>query len=135
MNGWRQITCASYEALRKQPGMRVHSACTNYVGGHVLDAALPPYSFISYYDPTIGPDETLRSYIDADGCRHYSAAPPPIHIRRIRRDGPDTWRTRGYKVTCDHHPNWRAYGSTPPIALKGAATHWDRSHTRHGDTP
>lgn len=67
---WEPVSCSKYEELRADPAMRVHSACTNYVGGEVLNYWLPPHSYISHHDPAAGDYEQLRSWLDAAGCRH-----------------------------------------------------------------
>ena len=67
---WEPVSCSEYEELRANPAMRVHSACTNYVGGEVLNYWLPPHSYISHHDPAAGDHEQLRSWLDAAGCRH-----------------------------------------------------------------
>ena len=67
---WELVSCSKYEELRADPAMRVHSTCTNYVGGEVLNHTLPPHSYISHYDPAAGDYEQLRSWLDAAGCRH-----------------------------------------------------------------
>ena len=38
---WEPISCFKYEELRANPAMRVHSACTNYVGGSDLACWCP----------------------------------------------------------------------------------------------
>ena len=52
---WEPISCFKYEELRADPAMRVHSTCTNYVGGEVLNPWLPPHSYISHQAPRRGP--------------------------------------------------------------------------------
>ena len=80
-SSWEPISCFKYEELRANPAMRVHSACTNYVGGEVLDPWLPPHSYISHHDPAAGDHEQLRSWLDAAGCRHE-------HLREITSEAP-----------------------------------------------
>lgn len=73
---WQEVSCQEWERLRA--GMRVHSACTNFVGGEVLDPVLPAQSYISHYDPDVDDEEQLRSVLDADGCRHTVRIAEPL---------------------------------------------------------
>ena len=61
-----RITCLESDKLRK--GLMPWAACTNYVGGEVLDHERPPHSLMEWCDD----DEVVRliDVLDADGCRH-----------------------------------------------------------------